>query len=223
MRLPALLGALLLVVGVSANASPVNVSITATVTQVNDHSFPDTFNNLAFSSLEVGSTVTGSWSYDTETPLSRSSPYGSQLGYYMSGMNFSTGGGPSAYATFTDDGWANFSLPGADRTFPSLGYFVSLQFAPDYFDAIPPSALDMNALLFGTMSGSFTRYPFNSISFSADIVGVAARAASVVPIPAAVWLFVSGLLGLLARLSSGLATGRASQTARRQSDRARYC
>jgi hypothetical protein len=181
----------------SAQAVTVLVSITGTVTGVNDHSFPDSFNNSRFSDLSIGDTVTGLWGYDTSTPFGiiPISGFPPPSGYFMpSGMSFSTGGQPAAYANFSTDGRATFSSPGSDgRFFPAQAYSVSLQFQPNYFDAIPPSVLDMSAFLFGTMSGSFSRYPTNTISYSANITHVA----GVVPLPPAVWLFVSALLALL--------------------------
>jgi hypothetical protein len=178
----------------SAQAVSVTVSVTGTVTAINDHSFPDVFNNPLFENLEVGDTVTGIWAYDTATPFGIIPTFGSPTGYAMGGMSLSTGGQPGAYANFSTDGRATFSSPGSDgRLYPVQSYFVSLQFQPNYFDAIPPSVLDMSAFLFGTMSGSFSRYPTNTISYSANITHVA----GVVPLPPAVWLFVSAVLALL--------------------------
>jgi hypothetical protein len=172
-RFPAHLGALLLVVGAlcapSANAVPVFVSVTGTVTQIDDHS-NEFFNNPRFENLEIGDTVNGVWSYDTSTPYGVIPIFGSPSGYFMpSGMGFSTGGQPTAYANFSTDGGASFVSPGSDgRIFPAMSYSVGLRFEPNYFYAIPPPVLDMSAFLFGTMSGSFTRYPTNSISYSAQ-------------------------------------------------------
>jgi hypothetical protein len=107
-------------------------------------------------------------------------------------MSFSTGGGIGAFANFSNAGLATFELPGTGRLFPEQSYAVSLQFQPNYFDAIPPSALDMSAFLFGSIFGTYTRFPGNFISYSANVTNVA----SVVPLPSAAWLFVSALLGL---------------------------
>jgi hypothetical protein len=196
-RFPAHLGALLLVVGAlcapSANAIPVLVAVTGTVTGIDDHS--NLFNYPPFENLKVGDTVNGVWSYDTSTPYGLIPISGIHFGYGMpSGMWFSTGGGPGAYANFDNSSRAVFNLLGYQGHFyPDQAYGASLQFEPNYFNAIPPSALDMSAFLFGTMGGTYTQYPSNYISYTANITHVA----SVVPLPPTIWLFVSALLGVL--------------------------
>jgi hypothetical protein len=196
-RLPSVLGSFALVLGAlcapAANAVSVQVDITATVTGINDHS--NLFNYPPFENLKVGDTVNGFWSYDTSTPYGLIPITGTHYGYGMpDGMWFSTGGGPGAYANFDASGSAVFNLLGFQgHLFPDQAYGASLQFEPNYFDAIPPSALDMSAFLFGTMGGTYTQYPGNYISYTANITHVA----SVVPLPPAIWLFASALLGVL--------------------------
>ena len=195
-RLSSLLSLLAVMVGTlcapQAGAVTVQVSVTGTVTGIDDHSSFG-FNYAPFSNLSIGDTVTGSWSYDTATPYGSIPISGTHFGYFMpGGMSFSTGGAIGSYANFAND-LATFSTPGSGRLFPEQSYSVSLRFAQNYFDAIPPSALDMSALLFGSIGGTFARFPGNYISFTADVT----RVASVVPLPPAVWLFASALLGLL--------------------------
>lgn len=197
-RFPTVVCSLALVVGAlcapSANAVPVQVDVVATVTGIDDHS-TFMFTYAPFADLAIGDTVTGSWTYDTSTPFGPVPISGSPLGYFIESMSFSTGGGIGAYANFSDSGLATFRLPGTGRLFPDQSYSVSLQFEPNYFAAIPPSALDTTALLFGSMFGSYARIPNDYISFSADVTSVIAH--SVVPLPPAAWLFASALLGLL--------------------------
>jgi hypothetical protein len=194
-RLPALLCSLVLTAcalcAPAARAVTVQVSVTSTVTGIDNHSLLG-FNYEPFSNLAIGDTVTGSWSYDTATPFGVLPLSGFHTGYLMQGMSFSTGGGIGAFANFSNAGLATFELPGTGRLFPEQSYAVSLQFQPNYFDAIPPSALDMSAFLFGSIFGTYTRFPGNFISYSANVTNVA----SVVPLPSAAWLFVSALLGL---------------------------
>ena len=176
----------------SAEAAVVQVSVVGIVTTIDDHHALG-FNNQNFLNLAVGDSVTGSWSYDTSTPYGLIPISGLNFGYFMpGGMSFSTGGQIAAYANFANDR-AIFSAPGDGRFFPNSSYAASLQFMPNYFDAIPPSHLDMSGFLFGSIFGSYAQNPFSFISFSADIT----RVTSVVPIPSAVWLFLSGLLGVL--------------------------
>jgi hypothetical protein len=180
----------------SAHAVPVQVAVTGTVTGIDNHI------SLAanpFGSLSVGDSVSGSWSYDTSTPFGVIPISGTHFGYFIESMSFSTGGGTGAYATFENDR-AVFNLPGSGRVFPDQSYLVSLQFAPNYLDAIPPSALDMNAFLFGSIFGSFTAFPGSFISYTADVTRV--TSISSVPVPSALWLFASSLLaGLGVKLS----------------------
>jgi hypothetical protein len=192
---------LALVVGVlcapSANAVPVQVDVTGTVTGIDNHAGLG-FNYAPFLNLAIGDTVTGSWVYDTSTPYGLIPISGTHFGYGMvSGMWFSTGGSPGAYANFSNSGagsYASFDLPIDGRFFPDHAYSVSLQFAPNYFDAIPPSALDTSALLFGSIFGSYAMNPFSWMSYTADVTRITS---SVVPLPPAIWLFASALLGLL--------------------------
>lgn len=196
-RLPTVLCSLALVVAAlcapAANAAPVQVDVTSTVTGIDNHAGLG-FNYAPFLNLAIGDTVTGSWVYDTSTPYGVVPISGSPLGYFIQSMSFSTGGGFGAYANFSDSGLATFTRPLSGRVFPDQGYSVSLQFAPNYFDAIPPSALDSSALLFGSIFGTYAMNPFSFISFSADVTRISS---SVVPLPPAIWLFASALLGLL--------------------------
>ena len=183
----------------SADAAVVQVDVAGTVTGIDDHR-SIMFTYAPFANLAIGDTVTGSWVYNTSTPYGPVPISGSPLGYFIQSMSFSTGGGTGAYANFSGSGLATFLMPGTGRLFPDQSYAVSLQFAPDYFDAIPPSALDTNALLFGSIFGSYARIPNDYIAFSADVTSVMAR--SVVPLPPAAWLFASALIGLLGLQSS---------------------
>jgi hypothetical protein len=196
-RLPTALCSLAVVVGAlcppSANAVPVQVDVTGTVTGIDNHS-SIMFTYAPMLDLEIGDTVTGSWLYDTATPFGPVPISGSPLGYLIESMSFSTGGGIGAYANFSTNGLATFNLPGTGRIFPAQSYSVSLQFGPNYFDAIPPSALDTSALLFGSIFGLYAAIPNDYISYSASVTSVIAR--SVVPLPPAAWLFASALLGL---------------------------
>jgi hypothetical protein len=197
-RLPSVLCSFALVLGAlcapAANAVPVHVGITGTVTAIDNHVDPF-FGFIPFGSLAIGDTVTGGWTYDTSTPFGFTPAMGNPLGYFMEGMDFSTGAAGGAVANFSDSGLATFMRPGTKgRAFPDQEYLVSLQFAPDYFDAIPPSALDTSALLFGSIFGYYATAPVSYISFSADVTRITASA---VPLPAAIWLFASALLGLL--------------------------
>ena len=197
-RLPTVLCSLALVVGAlcapAANAVPVQVDVTSTVTGIDNHVFLG-FDYAPFLNLAIGDTVTGSWVYDTSTPFGTLPLSVFEQGYFIQSMSFSTGGRFGAYATFSDSGLARFILPSTSgRVFPDQGYSVSLQFAPNYFDAIPPSALDTSALLFGSIFGTYAVNPNSFISFSADVTRVTT---SVVPLPPALWLFASALLGLL--------------------------
>jgi hypothetical protein len=196
-RLPSLLCSLAFVVGAlcapAASAVPVQVDITGTVTGIDNHAGLG-FSYAPFLNLAIGDTVTGSWVYDTSTPFGVVPISGSPLGYFIESMSFSTGGGFGAFANFTDSGLASFMRPASGHVFPDHGYSVSLQFAPNYFDAIPPSALDTSALLFGSIFGSYAMNPSSFMSYTADVTRITA---SVVPLPAAIWLFASVLLGLL--------------------------
>jgi hypothetical protein len=93
-RLPAVLLSLALVVGAlcspSANAVPVQVDVTATVTGI-DNNVHLGFDYAPFLELEIGDTVTGTWVYDTSTPFGVVPISGSPLGYAMQSMTFSTG------------------------------------------------------------------------------------------------------------------------------------
>jgi hypothetical protein len=151
------------------------------------------FDYAPFLELEIGDTVTGTWVYDTSTPFGVVPISGSPLGYAMQSMTFSTGWGFGAVANFPNDGLAKFERP-APRIFPTQGYSVSLQFAPGYFDAIPPSVLDTSALLSGSIFGLYATTLISSISYTADVTRIRA---SVVPLPPGIWLFASALLGLL--------------------------
>jgi hypothetical protein len=191
-RFPALLTCLALM-GAALHASPaqaaiVQVSVAGTVTGIDNHLSLAT---NPYGSLSVGDTVTGSWSYDTATPFGLVPISGTHFGYLVESMSFSTGGATGAFATFDEDR-AVFNLPGSGRVFPERSYLVSLQFAPNYFNAIPPSALDMSAFLFGSIFGSYTAFPGSFISYTADVTRVAS--VSSVPIPSAIWLFLSSLL-----------------------------
>jgi hypothetical protein len=201
-RPPAALCSLALVVGAlcapAANAVPVQVDVTGIVTAI-DHNPGLGYSYAPLLDLRMGDTVTGSWVYDTSTPYGQVPVTGLPSGYGMaSGMWFSTGGGTGAYANFSNSGegsYASFEMPGSHgRFFPDQPYRVSLQFAPNYFDAIPPSALDTSALLFGSIFGSYAMNPFSYISFGADVTRITA---SVVPLPPAIWLFAAAFLGLL--------------------------
>ena len=93
-RLPALLCSLVVTVcalcAPTARAVTVQVSVTSTVTGIDNHSSLG-FNYEPFSSLAIGDTVTGSWSYDTATPFGVLPLSGFHTGYLMQGMSFSTG------------------------------------------------------------------------------------------------------------------------------------
>jgi hypothetical protein len=177
----------------STHATTVQVYVTGTVTGIDNHSLPG-FSNPTFSNLALGDLITGHWSYDTTTPFGLIPISGTHFGYALDNfglMSFSTGGRTGGFANFSNAGSALFDLPGSGRVFPEESYSVSLQFEPNYFDAIPPSALDMSAFLFGSIFGTYTAFPGNFISYMANVTSVA----SVVPLPSAVWLFVSALLG----------------------------
>jgi hypothetical protein len=196
-RLPTFLCSLALVVGAlcvpAANAVPVQVDITGTVTGIDNHAGLG-FSYAPFLNLAIGDTVTGSWVYDTSTPFGVVPITGSPLGYFIESMSFSTGGGFGAYANFSNSGLASFTRPGTGRVFPDQEYSVSLQFAPNYFDAIPPSSLDTSALMFGSIFGYYAMNPFSFMSYTADVTRITASA---VPLPPAIWLFASAFLGLL--------------------------
>jgi hypothetical protein len=196
-RLPTFLCSLALVVGAlcvpAANAVPVQVDITGTVTGIDNHAGLG-FSYAPFLNLAIGDTVTGSWVYDTSTPFGVVPITGSPLGYFIESMSFSTGGGFGAYANFSNSGLASFTRPRTGRVFPDQEYSVSLQFAPNYFDAIPPSALDTSALMFGSIFGYYAMNPFSFMSYTADVTRITASA---VPLPPAIWLFASAFLGLL--------------------------
>jgi len=181
-----------------SHAAPVSVTVTGKVSEV--VSSVDFFTSLnPFLGLSVGDTITGSWSYDTSTPLMPVNRYATEFGYLMGGMRFVNDSGwstetGSSYATFDQDGSASFIAAGQDgRHFPSVALSVFLNFPSDYFDSIPPSHFDSTALLFGSISGFAAAVPSQTIGFSADVTSVNAH---VVPIPAAIWLFGAALVGL---------------------------
>jgi hypothetical protein len=203
-HLPSVLCSLALVVGAlcapAANAVPVQVDVTGIVTVI-DHNPGLGYSYAPFLDLRMGDTVTGSWVYDTSTPYGIVPITGFPYGYVMpSGMWFSTSNGVEnfAYANFSNSGagsYATFQVPSFNgHYFPDQPYQVSLQFAPNYFDAIPPSALDTSALLVGSIFGTYAMNPFSYISFGADVTRISS---SVVPLPPANWLFATALLGLL--------------------------
>jgi hypothetical protein len=191
-RFPALLSCVVLMVAAlgasSTQAAIVQVSVSGAVTGIDNHLSLAT---NPYGSLSIGDSVTGNWSYDTATPFGLVPISGTHYGYLVESMSFSTGGATGAYATFDND-QAVFNLPGSGRVFPERSYLVSLQFAPNYFDAIPPSALDMSAFLFGSIFGSYTAFPGSFISYTANVTHVASI--SSVPVPSAIWLFLSSLL-----------------------------
>ncbi|MBT8440572.1 MAG: VPLPA-CTERM sorting domain-containing protein [Gammaproteobacteria bacterium] len=190
-RKPLLALVLLMAMAATADASLVTVNFTANVTSAQN------------SFAGAGPTVSGSFTFDTVqgTDFNGTSNLGvyqfsgSPYGFSVTVNNFGTLSGTNTLVQIGDDGAA---LPGFD-TVQFAGNQGNIQASLDWSG--PTSSFSGDDIttvsVIQGMNPFFVIREFGQIDLQATITSTSFDT-SAVPVPAAVWLFCSGLLGLIA-------------------------
>jgi len=212
MFLPAITLCSLLVTGNAAQAALVNYSFTGSVSNISGA--------LRSSTMNLTSSVTGSFQFDNATPGSSNLHVGNYAGA-VTGMNLSIGGyatsltpGANTISLFNNVGFGDRwklvteATGGAIRGYTPISF--DLQLDDDAGEAFHNTRLQ-NPPSLSTLSSTRWRVIFENADGNLVTVRGVVNRLTAVPLPAAVLLFGAGLISLVGLGAGGLRNLRGTQ------------